>query len=160
MLTDSGRSTSGLARHLVALAHSAYMSMHCASIFPICTTIFARDEQGPPGVGRGPMCFYHCLLTLVMCPGFWLEDVAGACTNIGLPPLCSTAVFWNIGLLPPQYTSHADAVPPPISCPKTTFLLDGSDDVHLYDSLRGNQPSPILSAGGGHLPQSQAKSFV
>jgi len=123
-------------------------------LFKICTTIFARDEQGPPGIGRGPMCFYHCILTLVACPGFWLEDIAGACTNIGLPPLCSTAVFWNIALLPPQYTSHEDAIPPPVSCPRATFSLDGSDDVHLYDSLKGVEPSAILSAG---LPQSQAR---
>ena len=35
---------------------SSFMSMHCSSIFPRCTTPFSRAEFMPVG-GRVPMCF-------------------------------------------------------------------------------------------------------
>ena len=67
---------------------SAYMSMHCSSIFPRCTMPQSRSEPIPAG-GRVPMCLhlvrdfwllclehqhshsvrFQCILPLVLCPG-------------------------------------------------------------------------------------------
>jgi hypothetical protein len=47
---------------------SAYMSMHCSSIFPRCTVPQSRSEPIPSG-GRVPMCLHLCILPLVLCPG-------------------------------------------------------------------------------------------
>lgn len=96
---------------------AAYMSMHCASIFPMCTSIFSRDEE-VPGLGRVPMCFHHCILTLVMCPGFWIDDIIGACSDISIPPMCATSTFWRVDLAPPQYVSQEDSQEKPLNCPK------------------------------------------
>merc|ERR1719265_696965 len=40
---------------------SAYMGMHCASLFPRCSS----GNSGQ--LARLPMCFTHCLATLVSC---------------------------------------------------------------------------------------------
>jgi len=79
---------------------SAYMSMHCSSIFPRCTMPQSRSEPMPAG-GRVPMCLHLCILPLVLCPGFWIGDVIGQCEMVAPPPMCTQAFFWNMGLLPP-----------------------------------------------------------
>ena len=72
------------------------------SLFPRCTSAQSREETLPAG-GRVPMCFRMCVSTLVLCPGFWLNDIYGACSMVSVPPLCTQAVFWNTGLAPAQY---------------------------------------------------------
>lgn len=95
---------------------ASYMSMMCSSLFPRCTTAQSREEALPAG-GRVPMCFHMCVSTLVLCPGFWLNDVFGACSKVSVPPLCTQAVFWNTGLAPPQYVDFDEAHPFPAECP-------------------------------------------
>merc|ERR1712032_235795 len=120
---------------------SAYMSMHCSSIFPRCTTPQSRNEPLPAG-GRVPMCVHLCIVPLVMCPGFWIGDVIGQCSMVSVPPMCTQAFFWNLYLLPPQLTSFSEANPYPKSCPKTT---DAADDPSLYDEAPMSA-SPIMKA--------------
>lgn len=79
------------------LCAMSYLGMHCASIFPMCWL--------PMGVRQAmsfPMCFVHCILTLVACPGFWIDDIIGPCMSISAPPLCSFALFTNLAKVPPQ----------------------------------------------------------
>merc|ERR1711904_16784 len=95
---------------------AAYMSMHCSAIFPRCTTPQSTSEPIPLG-GRVPMCLHLCVLPLVLCPGFWIGDIIGQCQTIALPPQCTQAFFWNMGLLPPQYVSFDEGNPYPKRCP-------------------------------------------
>lgn len=71
----------------------AYMSLQCASAFPACTVLQA-DETNVLGRGRAPLCFSHCLDTLVSCPGFWVDDLDGACLDVAAEPSCSRLVLW------------------------------------------------------------------
>lgn len=104
------------------------MSMQCSSIFPRCTEPQSRDEPMPFG-GRVPMCLHLCVFPLIMCPGFWVGDVAGPCSMVSVPPACTQAVFANLAghcarsacvvtvaasgvwqfRLPPQYASYDEA---------------------------------------------------
>mmetsp|Transcript_40529 Transcript_40529/g.91223 ORF Transcript_40529/g.91223 Transcript_40529/m.91223 type:complete len:120 (+) Transcript_40529:686-1045(+) len=69
------------------------MSLQCASAFPACTVLQA-DETNVLGRGRAPLCFSHCLDTLVSCPGFWVDDLDGACLDVAAEPSCSRLVLW------------------------------------------------------------------
>lgn len=69
----------------------AYMSLQCASTFPACTVLQA-DETNVLGQGRAPLCFSQCLDVLVSCPGFWVDDLDGACLDVAAQPSCSTWV--------------------------------------------------------------------
>lgn len=115
----------------------AYMSMQCAAAFPRCAgSPFAREEPNSP-IGRVPLCFTHCLATLIMCPGFWIDDVIGECMNASIPPMCTTAFFWNTALLPPQYSNFEDSAPTPQECPVVPAALkalDATNDFTLYDA--------------------------
>ena len=54
-----------------------------------------------------------------------------------VPPACTTSVFMNFNILPPQYTSFEDSVAGPMECPQTPAslaLTDASSDSGLYDS--------------------------
>merc|ERR1712196_333488 len=96
--------------------------MQCASLFPMCNAPSAGQEPGP--TGRSPMCFTHCLATLVACPGFWVDDIAGECSNVSVPPMCAMAVFKNYWTLPPQYTSYEESVAPTgATCPQVPAQL-------------------------------------
>lgn len=128
---------------------SAYMSMHCSSVFPRCTMPQSRSEPMPAG-GRVPMCLHLCILPLVLCPGFWIGDVIGQCEMVAPPPMCTQAFFWNYGLLPPQYTSFSDSHPYPKKCPPSSDL-DSSDDPALYDEAVAPS-SPILKEASQNLP--------
>lgn len=128
---------------------SAYMSMHCSSVFPRCTMPQSRSEPMPAG-GRVPMCLHLCILPLVLCPGFWIGDVIGQCEMVAPPPMCTQAFFWNYGLLPPQYASFSDGHPYPKKCPPTSSL-DSSDDPALYDEAVAPS-SPILKEASLKLP--------
>merc|ERR1712070_638126 len=91
--------------------------MQCSSLFPRCTAPMSRDEVIPVG-GRVPLCVNLCVLPLVMCPGFWMADVAGSCSFVSVPPMCTMAHFWNYWRLPPQYQSYDEANPFPQDCPE------------------------------------------
>ena len=113
---------------------ASYMSMMCSSMFPRCTTPQSRDEPVPVG-GRVPMCLHMCILPLVMCPGFWMEDLIGSCSMVSVPPMCTQASFGNLWRLPPQYTDFNEANPYPRECPQTDteFGMDAEDDPNLYE---------------------------
>jgi len=122
----------------------AFMSMHCSSLFPMCTSPFSNSAM------RVPMCFHLCILPLVLCPGLWLDDVIGVCSMVSAPPMCSQAVYWNTARAPPQYTSYDQANPFAKDCPST--LNAGSleamrSDLSLYE-LEAEQPSEIAKQAG------------
>jgi len=124
---------------------ASYMSLHCSSIFPRCTTPQSRDEPIPVG-GRVPLCLHLCIIPLVMCPGFWIGDVLGTCAMVSVPPMCTQAFYWNLWRIPPQYTSFDEANPFPKECPKVDLSgLDASEDSSLYDDT-APPASPILDA--------------
>lgn len=118
---------------------AAYFSMHCASLFPRCENPRARDEMLPAG-GRLPMCLHLCIVPLVMCPGFWVNDIMGPCSMVSVPPLCTQAFFWNVQNIPPQYASADDANPYPKDCPEYDAELDGAEDPSLYEVSETESP--------------------
>lgn len=134
---------------------ASYMSMHCSSIFPRCSTPQSREETVPTG-GRVPMCLHMCIIPLVMCPGFWVDDVIGTCSMVSVPPLCTQAFFANLWRLPPQYVDFDEAHPFPRDCPPVSATVQGEGgDLELYD-IPQNQGSPILKvvdAVGGSAMQ-------
>jgi len=127
---------------------SAYMSMHCSSIFPRCTVPQSRSEPMPAG-GRVPMCLHLCVLPLVLCPGFWIGDMIGQCEMVAPPPMCTQAFFWNYALLPPQYASFSETHPYPKRCPPEA--AGSADDPSLYDEAVAPS-SPILNEASIKLP--------
>jgi len=134
---------------------SAYMSMHCSSIFPRCTAPQSRDEPVPVG-GRVPMCLHLCIIPLVTCPGFWVSDIIGSCSMVSVPPMCTQAFFWNLFQLPPQYATFDEANPFPANCPKKEMGdsgMDSVDDPALLDDVKLPQ-SPIMveAQRASHLP--------
>lgn len=105
-----------------------------------------------PSGGRVPMCLHMCILPLVMCPGFWMDDLIGSCSTVSVPPLCTQASFTNVWRLPPQYKNYDEAHPFSPSCPKSS----GSDaDFELYGSER-RPASPIEEAARGKLDLGRA----
>lgn len=140
------------------------MSMQCSSVFPRCASPQSRDELVPAG-GRVPLCLHLCILPLVACPGFWIGDIAGPCSMVSVPPMCTQAFYWNAAgrsnarsmrgalhsrageeRLPPQYSSFDEANPFPSECPKNDpgpTGMDSAEDPALYDDGAPLQ-SPIL----------------
>lgn len=111
---------------------SAYMGMHCASLFPRCAIPNAGNEPGP--TGRYPMCASHCLAVLVACPGMWIDDIMGNCMDVSVLPFCSISFFANYWLLPPQYASYESSLPTSQSCPSVPASLSGlQPDLGVYD---------------------------
>jgi hypothetical protein len=96
---------------------AAYMSMHCASIFPKCMAPQTGNDVTTAAPQRVPMCFTYCLTTLLACPGMWIDDIIGQCQDISVPPACSTAFFWRMDLLPPQVASFEGAQAAGSECP-------------------------------------------
>merc|ERR1712014_53807 len=134
---------------------ASFMSMHCSSIFPRCTSPMSRDEP-IPGIGRVPMCFHLCILPLVLCPGFWMDDVAGVCSMVSVPPMCTMATFWNLWRAPPQFADFDDAHPFPRRCPEQDDGedgLDSADSPELYDlEAWKSHPSDLAKQiSQGHL---------
>jgi len=114
---------------------SAYMSMHCTSVFPRCSAPQSRDEPIVVG-GRLPMCFHLCIMTLVMCPGFGIGDVTDVCKLVSVPPMCSQALYWNLWRTPPQYVSFAEANPLPLECPPVDWSgMDADLKPELLDAV-------------------------
>ncbi|SJK85833.1 conserved Plasmodium protein, unknown function [Babesia microti strain RI] len=117
------------------LCASAYLGMHCASIFPLCWI--------PPGISNAstfPLCYVQCLATLVACPGFWLDDIMGPCSDVAIPPFCSFSVFVNHSRVPPQYSSFDDSHPYPPDCPQYDPKMDLPKDI---DDVQHFSDSPI-----------------
>ena len=85
----------------------AYMSMHCASVFPVCTALQGTQDFMPLA-GRMPICFHVCLIVLLQCPGFQFEDVRGPCTFMSPlpPPFCAFAVYTREDGTPPPADSN------------------------------------------------------
>ncbi|KMZ95364.1 hypothetical protein PVMG_05230 [Plasmodium vivax Mauritania I] len=121
------------------LCAMAYLGMYCASIFPICWMPIGLKVAETMSV-----CFPQCLATLIACPGFWIDDIEGPCSNASVPPFCSFSVFVNQKIVPPQLTSYDESHDYPATCPT-------SDDA--YDSLEGlHQPE-----GGAHMESVYSK---
>lgn len=93
---------------------SAYMSMQCANAFPICTNPQGNQEM-IPGMGRAPMCFLHCIATLIACPGMWVDDLEDICTNVSAPPMCAFATY--IKGAPAQLRSSDEGQSQSMNCP-------------------------------------------
>lgn len=52
-----------------------------------------------PVGGRVPLCLHLCVIPLVTCPGFWINDIIGTCAMVSVPPMCTQAFYWNLVLL-------------------------------------------------------------
>ena len=114
---------------------ASYMSMHCSSVFPRCSAPQSSDAPSPVG-GRVPLCLHLCVMPLVMCPGFWVDDIIGTCSMVSVPPLCTQAFYMNLWRLPPQYMDFDEANPFPADCPSSDLSTLGSsvvEDLALYD---------------------------
>ncbi|AFZ80348.1 hypothetical protein BEWA_032010 [Theileria equi strain WA] len=104
---------------------TAYLGMYCASLFPMCATGAAQVTQ------TFPICFVQCLATLVACPGFWIDDIIGACGgDVSVPPFCSFSLFVNHPRIPPQYTTYEASKLYPEACPKYDSKLDMPLDLY------------------------------
>lgn len=93
---------------------SSYMSMQCANAFPICTNPQGSQEMAP-GMGRAPMCFLHCVATLIACPGMWVDDLEDICTNVSAPPMCAFATYAKAA--PSQLRSFDESQASNMNCP-------------------------------------------
>ena len=135
--------------------YAAYMGMQCANIFPRCSTAMAREEPSP--IGRLPLCFTSCILSLVACPGLWVTDIMDECSFVSAPPMCSMAIYMNMATLPPQYQSYEASVGAPKECPVAPASMgfdNASSDFALYSlgDLKTVPTSPYAAATTGSLP--------
>lgn len=131
---------------------ASYMGMQCASLFPRCANPSGSD-QAPSPVGRLPMCFTHCIQTLVACPGLWIDDIASECRDVSVPPMCSMSVFANFWLLPPQYTSYEDSLPTGQTCPQVPASLAAVEGFSsAYDDSDANIMGSAFGNGAVKLP--------
>ena len=81
---------------------------------------------------------------------FWIADIIGPCMMISVPPMCTQHFFWNVWLLPPQYSSFSEANGYPKECPTLDTGVGGEDmgeEPGLYDPTVIAE-SPILAAAG------------
>lgn len=127
------------------LCATAYFGMQCAALFPLCWI--------PMGLRTSmsfPMCFIHCLLTLVACPGFWIDQIINECTVVAAPPLCSFSLFINHARIPPQYVSFGDSHPYPSICPPKDADLDADfdDAKHALEGALAARPPAVNETGG------------
>lgn len=109
---------------------AAYMGMMCSSVFPRCAAPQSRDEVVPVG-GSVPVCLHMCVMPLVMCPGFWVDDLLDSCSSVSVPPFCSQAEFHNPKRTPPQYVTFDEANPFAATCPPSVAVLS-ADELNLY----------------------------
>lgn len=131
------------------LCGMTYFTMHCSSLFPRCTHPQGVDEFIPQ-IGRNPMCLHMCVLPLVTCPGFWVDDIIGPCTMVSLPPVCAQAFFWMKWKIPPQLADNDDVHAFEKECPEA-LEGDGAADAALFDStgLGATRPTAALAGGSG-----------
>eukprot|EP00915_Cephaloidophora_sp_WS-2016_P006261 GHVH01008247.1.p1 GENE.GHVH01008247.1~~GHVH01008247.1.p1 ORF type:complete len:370 (+),score=35.54 GHVH01008247.1:48-1157(+) len=76
----------------------AYLGLMCANTFHMCYLV-----PGQSASTAFPPCLPQCILVLLACPGFWMEDIMPACGHISFPPFCSFSVF--VQSVPPQVTT-------------------------------------------------------
>jgi hypothetical protein len=88
---------------------AAHMSMQCANAFPMCTS--AQGSQA----ARAPMCFLHCVETLIACPGMWVNDLEQICQNVSVPPACAWAEYTKGA--PAQLKTFDEAQGSSLNCP-------------------------------------------
>jgi hypothetical protein len=120
---------------------AAYMGMMCSSVFPRCAAPQGRDELVPVG-GSVPVCLHTCVMPLVMCPGFWVDDLLDSCSSVSVPPFCSQAEFQNPKRTPPQLATFDEANPFAATCPPSVAALP-AEQLNLFDV----QPSRGSSVG-------------
>ncbi|CAD7975641.1 unnamed protein product [Amoebophrya sp. A25] len=130
---------------------AAYMGMQCASVFPRCAVPMAREEPSP--VGRLPLCFTSCLLTMTACPGMWISDMKDECSMVSAPPACSMAIFHNFQLLPPQYESFEETLGATAECPQmpavaSSLGLGADSDIYTV----GGASTSAYGSGATSLP--------
>ncbi|KAL8434069.1 hypothetical protein Efla_001541 [Eimeria flavescens] len=163
-----------------------------ASIFPHCwmpfgklhelkTCDFQRNSNADSGMMKAmaqPLCFPHCIATLIACPGFWLDDIMGPCSDISIPPFCSFGLFLNHKRIPPlvgspslctpasmhlfisvflQYSTFAEDHPFPRECPKFDPLYDIPDDLFVP---RAPIPTPFEEEEPPEIPCKCRFGFV
>lgn len=116
--------------------HSSFMSLHCTSIFPRCTTPQSQSDSIPVGESV-PACLHMCILPLIMCPGFWINDVIGQCALVSVPPLCTQAFYFKD---PPAQLHTSDDSTSMMSrrCPRDEV------ETSLAPSAATQPASPIL----------------
>ena len=119
---------------------SAYMGMMCSSVFPRCVAPQSRDEVVPIG-GSVPVCLHACVMPLVLCPGFWVDDLLDSCSSVSVPPFCSQADFQNPKRVPPQFATFDEANPFAATCPPSVAVLS-PDQLNLYDAQSPGE-SPV-----------------
>ncbi len=64
-----------------------------------------------------------------------MEDIEGDCQMASVPPVCSSAVFLNMNILPPQYQSFEESTSGAVECPQipaSIAAFDASQDFGLY----------------------------
>ncbi|EUD65260.1 hypothetical protein C922_04389 [Plasmodium inui San Antonio 1] len=110
------------------LCAMAYLGMYCASLFPICWMPIGLKVAETMSV-----CFPQCLATLIACPGFWIDDIEGPCSNASVPPFCSFSVFVNQKIVPPQLTSYDDSHDYPATCPTPDYEYDSPEELYQHD---------------------------
>ncbi|VWU51515.1 conserved protein, unknown function [Hepatocystis sp. ex Piliocolobus tephrosceles] len=110
------------------LCAMTYLGMYCASLFPICWLPIGLRVAETMSV-----CFPQCLATLIACPGFWLDDIEGPCSNASVPPFCSFSIFINQKIVPPQLTSYDTSHSYPVTCPSEDKDYDISDNLYEHD---------------------------
>jgi hypothetical protein len=133
---------------------SSYMGMMCSSVFPRCTTPQSRDEIIPVG-GSVPVCLHMCVMPLVMCPGFWVNDLLDSCSSVSVPPLCSQAAFANVKRAPPQHASFDEANPFSATCPPALGGGARDEALELYDAASFPE-SPIEKEAATFAPVTSA----
>jgi hypothetical protein len=130
---------------------AAYMGPMCSSVFPRCVAPQSRDEVVPVG-GSVPVCLHMCVMPLVMCPGFWVDDLVDSCSSVSVPPFCSQAEFHNPTRTPPQYVTFDEANPFAATCPPSVAALS-ADELNLYDAQPlGESPIEKVAVAPGPKP--------
>eukprot|EP00366_Plasmodium_knowlesi_P003650 XP_002261147.1 [Plasmodium knowlesi strain H] len=113
------------------LCAMAYLGMYCASIFPICWMPIGLKVAETMSV-----CLPQCLATLIACPGFWIDDIEGPCSNASVPPFCSFSVFVNQKIVPPQLTSYDDSHSYPDTCPEHDYEYDTPEELYEHEDVQ------------------------
>ncbi|KEG01599.1 hypothetical protein YYE_03697 [Plasmodium vinckei vinckei] len=118
----------------------AYLGMYCASLFPICWLPIGLKVAETMSV-----CFPQCLATLIACPGFWIDDIEGPCSDASVPPFCSFSIFVNHKLIPPQLSSYEGSHLYPKTCPERDDNYDIPEELYEHDETERNKESIYLN---------------
>lgn len=122
---------------------ASYFTLQCSAIFPRCTTPQSREELTVAG-GRVPVCMHLCILPLILCPGFWIDDISDSCELVSVPPMCSMGYFWNLWKIPPQYADYEESDPYDVNCPDTE--IGGFDSIQNHFLPDASQTSSTPTA--------------